>query len=54
MKARELAELLLEHPDFDVKLTYADIPNHVPGHPFPELVLVMLDIIQSSYFLEID
>jgi hypothetical protein len=27
MKAKELAEILLEHPDFDVVVTYMDEPT---------------------------
>ena len=61
MKAKELAELLLEHPDFEVKIIFA-----TPGtctsehHPWPNYhtvdVIGIGDVGYSSkqMFLEID
>jgi hypothetical protein len=36
MKAKELAELLLEHPDFDVRLILATQAVITPEKPWPE------------------
>lgn len=36
MKAKDLAELLLEHPDFEVVGCYADTSKCDVNHPWPD------------------
>lgn len=35
MKAKELAELLLEHPEFEVVGAFCDTSNCTAEHPYP-------------------
>lgn len=58
MKSQELAKLLLEHPDFEVKAFCTDCTNCTPEHPYPEvtelLVCGIADIGWSDKVIVLD
>lgn len=50
MKVKELAEILLEHPDFDVMAMYVDVPatwDNSYGH-FVELYVDDVDVSYTA------
>lgn len=50
MKAKELAELLLQHPELEVQCVFADTSKCSPSHLYPDYHFVSITGISDIWY----